>query len=300
MYVQQSVESKIAKKRRYQEEKNQADLRSQEEKNRGNIRSQEEKTAENEEEIEFPADGDRSVGRKGAANEEEKVKANEEKTAFVEKAVEVRAKKSKPKPAAEELVEEKFASEEYKNFLEGKAKSVFESLFGNLKMVLEGTIDPVETSRVGGGGGSESDIREGFSRLRSAIRSIPSSIEEDFRKEFEEKRAKTEKVKVSQFVPEVARKEESMLRPVLSLEKEQMETDPKTKLKPISSEQSNQSVGEKTLKPISSEQSNQSVGEKTVTTYFCPVSESCKFTLTKVIIISFLHKICMKFLMKML
>ena len=71
-------------------------------------------------------------------------------------------------------------------------------------------------------------------------------------------------MKVSQFVPEVARKEKSMLRPILSLEKEQMETYPKTILKPISSEQSNQSVGEKTLKPISSERSNQSVGEKTV------------------------------------
>ena len=296
--MQQSVEGKIAKKRRYQEEKNQEE-KNQEEKNQEE-QYQEEKTVENRSEKgeEFPTKEKAKEKEKEDAKQEEKVKEGEteiakEEEIQAEKPVQVRAKKRKPKPAAsEDLEEAKFESEEYKNFLEGKAKSTFESLFGNIKMVLDGTIDPVQTSRLGGGGGlagggqgqggGESDIREGFSRLRSAIRSLPRSIEDDFRKEFEERRAKSEKVKVSQFVPEVSSKNEANLRPVLSGEKDQIEIDPKTILKPISSEQSNQSVGEKTLKPISSEQSNVSVGEKTVTTYFCPVSDSCKFTLTKV------------------
>ena len=315
---------------------------------------------------------------------------------------------------------EKFSSQEYQNFLKEKAKSAFDSLFGNLRMVLDGKKDPSELCQpdelllVGqdGKGEGEARIRESFSQLRSAIRSLPSSIEDDFRKEFEEKQEKTKKVKVSSKFsekssrsettnwskpsesaekvkrnPSVPKKpgrpsknltpnhseqsnqsideeksekgpinlspnhseqsnqsineEKSKKRPKpltpnpseqssqsideekskkrprnltsnpseqsrQSINEEKSRKRPKSltpnpseqsnqsldeeprrskKLKPISSVQSNQSVDDgqqEKLQPISSEQSNQSVGEKMVTTYFCPVSKLCKFTLTKV------------------
>ena len=246
MYVQQSVEGKIAKKRKYQEER----------------------TVENRSEhqaTDFPADPNANVTKEKAKEQETLAGSN--------KPVQVKARR-KQKTAVEESAEVKFASDEYKIFLEEKAKSAFESLFGNLRMVLDGTTEPLETHGVGGGSASETDIREGFSRLRSAIRSIPSSIEDDFRKEFEEKHAKSEKVKVSNHLPELSSKNETDLRPVLSGEKVPIEIDPRLK---------DGRKKETILKPISSEQSNHSVGEKTVTTYFCPVSKSCKFTLTKVI-----------------
>ena len=172
---------------------------------------------------------------------------------------------AKQKPPDNQQVEVKFASDDYKNFLEEKAKSAFESLFGNLQMVLDGKIDPVETGLLDRGVEGEAGIRESFDRLRSAIRSMPSSIEDELRKEFEETKEKSEKVKV--FLDNVEE--------VLTNEKEQIEIDPREK-----DERSKESV----LKPRSSEQSNQSVGEKTVTTYICPVSKSCNFILTKVII----------------
>ena len=236
MYVQQSVEGKIAKKRKYHEEKNV---------DRGNRSGGG---------IEFLADPEQTV-------REEEIAAKNDKP------VEVKARR-KQKPPSNESSEAKFASDEYKTFLEEKAKSAFESLFGNLRMVLSGTKEPLETTELIGGG-SETDIREGFSRLRSAIRSIPSSIEDDFRREFEEK------VKVSDCEPaEVSSKNQTNWGPVLSGEKEPIEIGPSLK---------DGTKRETILKPISSEQSNQSVGKKTVTTYFCPVSESCKFILTKVI-----------------
>ena len=241
------MEGKIAKKRKYHEEKNV----DRENKSGGGI--------------EFPADPEQNV-------REEEIAAENDKP------VQVKARR-KQKPPSNELAEAKFASEEYKTFLEEKAKSAFESLFGNLRMVLSGTKKPLETSELIGGG-SETDIREGFSRLRSAIRSIPSSIEDDFRKEFEENRRNSEKVKVSNCEPaEVSSKIQANLRPVLSGEKEPIETGPSLE---------DGKKRETILKPISSEQSNQSIGGKTVTTYFCPVSESCKFILTKVIT-SFVH-----------
>ena len=243
--MQQSVEGKIAKKRKYHEEKSV----NRENRSGGGI--------------EFPADPEPNV-------------QEEEIAAETDKPVQVKARR-KQKLALNESAEAKFASDEYKTFLEEKAKSAFESLFGNLRMVLSGSMEPLETSKLigGGGNGSETDIREGFSRLRAAIRSMPSSIEDDFRKEFEEKQRKSEKVKVSNRKPaEVSSKIQTNRRPILSGEKEPIETDPS-----LQDGKKNETI----LKPISSEQSNQSVKGKTVTTYFCPVSESCKFTLSKVI-----------------
>ena len=42
---------------------------------------------------------------------------------------------AKQKPPDDQLVELKFASDDYKNFLEEKAKYVFKLLFGNLQMM---------------------------------------------------------------------------------------------------------------------------------------------------------------------
>ena len=232
--MQRSVEAKVAKKGKYQEEK----------------RSEK----RNWEELNLPAEVNMPSTKKTAREEERKPKN--------EKPVKAMAKQT---PPDNQQVEVKFASDDYKNFLEEKAKSAFESLFGNLQMVLDGKIDPVETGLLDGGVGGEAGIRESFDRLRSAIRSMPSSIEDELRKEFEETKEKSEKVKV--FLDNVEE--------VLTNEKEQIEIDPREK-----DERSKGSV----LKPRSSEQSNQSIGEKTVTTYICPVSKSCNFILTKVII----------------
>ena len=204
---------------------------------------------------------ERTPKNENPKNEKPKNEKPKNEKPMNEKPVKAMAKQT---PPDNQQVEVKFASDDYKNFLEEKAKSAFESLFGNLQMVLDGKIDPVETGLLDGGVG-EAGIRESFDRLRSAIRSMPSSIEDELRKEFEETKEKSEKVKV--FLDNVEE--------VLTNEKEQIEIDPREK-----DERSKESV----LKPISSEQSNQSVGEKTVTTYICPVSESCNFILTKVII----------------
>jgi len=110
----------------------------------------------------------------------------------------------------DESDEEKFSSEEYQSFLKEKAATAFDSLFGNLRMVLDGKKDPSELCQsdelllVGkdGKGEGEARIRESFSQLRSAIRSLPSSIEDDFRKEFEEKQEEMKKVKVSSNLSE--------------------------------------------------------------------------------------------------
>ena len=234
--MQRSVEAKVAKKGKYQEEK----------------RSEK----RNWEELNLPAEVNMPSTKKTAREEERKPKNEKPKN---EKPVKAIAKQT---PPDNQQVEVKFASDDYKNFLEEKAKSAFESLFGNLQMVLDGKIDPVETGLLDGVVG-EAGIRESFDRLRSAIRSMPSSIEDELRKEFEETKEKSEKV----FLDNVEE--------VLTNEKEQIEIDPREK-----DERSKESV----LKPRSSEQSNHSVGEKTVTTYICPVSKSCNFILTKVII----------------
>ena len=151
IYVKESVEEKVLKKRKYREEKYPEEENNAE----GGKISEKEKNAEESRSAvgdseEFPSVPEESVvttttGESVDPEEEENPPRRGRKptTARAER------KPNNGKDLEEEKNDEydgkeKFSSQEYQNFLKEKAKSAFDSLFGNLRMVLDGKKDPSE------------------------------------------------------------------------------------------------------------------------------------------------------------
>ena len=78
-------------------------------------------------------------------------------------------------------------SEEFKRFIEAKAKSTINSLFGDLLEVVEGKVaNPLPAPGENGGSGNIGEVEEAFENLRRAITGlkIPDNVTSSIRREF--------------------------------------------------------------------------------------------------------------------
>ena len=165
--------------------------------------------------------------------------------------------------------EETEISEEFKKFIEEKAKSTITSLFGNLLDIVEGKAvnpsppaeDKAETEKM-------EDIEEAFANLQNSIRSmkIPESITSSIRQEFlASKQGKEATTRGKTSTSGTRRK---LNRDNFKVPTEKSSPADSVLLNPITSDKS-------TGSGKSSEKG------KLVTNYSCPFAPSCMFTLTK-------------------
>ena len=169
----------------------------------------------------------------------------------------------------EEEEEEAEMSEEFKRFIEEKAKSTIDSLFGNLLDIVDGkAVNPSPPPSAEDKAGSEKieDIEEAFASLQKSIRSmkIPESITSSIRQEF---------IASKQGNKATGGNKGTGVRRKLNRDNFKV---PSEKPSPAKSG---------LLNPITSDKSNgsgrSSEKGKLVTNYSCPFAPSCQFILTK-------------------
>ena len=167
----------------------------------------------------------------------------------------------------EEEEEETEMSEDFKRFIDEKAKSTINSLFGNLLDIIDGkAVDNSSPSPRDDSSKFENDkiedIEEAFESLQKSIREmkIPESVTSSMRREFKESKETPKSIKSSG-----ARKK---------LNRENFKV-PSEKPSPAKS----------VLTPITSDKSSgsgkSSEKGKMMTNYSCPFAPSCDFILTK-------------------
>ena len=160
-------------------------------------------------------------------------------------------------------------SEEFKRFIEEKAKSTINSLFGNLLDIVDGkTVNPAPPPTEDKAGGDKiEDIEEAFANLQKSIRSmkIPESITSSIRQEFIA--SKQGKEATTGNKSKGARRK--LNRDNFKVPSEKPSPAKSGLLNPITSDASSGSGR-------SSEK-----GGKLMTNYSCPFAPSCQFILTK-------------------
>ena len=166
--------------------------------------------------------------------------------------------------------EEAEMSEEFKRFIEEKAKTTINSLFGNLLDIVDGkTVNPsppLAEDKVGSD--KIEDIEEAFASLQKSIRSmkIPESITSSIRQEFIASKQGKEATTGDKMSTGARRK---LNRDNFKVPSEKPSPAKSGLLNPITSDASSGSGR-------SSEK-----GGKLMTNYSCPFAPSCQFILTK-------------------
>ena len=159
-------------------------------------------------------------------------------------------------------------SEDFKKFIEEKAKSTINSLFGNLLDIVDGKALNPSPPAAEDEAGSEKieDIEEAFASLQMSIRSmkIPESITSSIRQEFIASKQGNEATK-SKKSTGVRRK---LNRDNFKVPSEKPSPAKSGLLNPITSDKSSGS-------------GRSSEKGKLVTNYSCPFAPSCQFILTK-------------------
>ena len=165
--------------------------------------------------------------------------------------------------------EEEEMSEEFKKFIEEKAKTTINSLFGNLLDIVDGkAVNPSPPAEDDAGGSNIEDIEEAFANLQKSIRNmtIPESITSSIRQEFLASKQGKEATGVNKSsISGVRRK---LKRDNFKIPSEKPSPAKSGILNPITSDKS-------------SESGKSSEKGKLVTNYSCPFAPSCNFTLTK-------------------
>ena len=165
----------------------------------------------------------------------------------------------------DEEEEETEISEDFKRFIDEKAKSTINSLFGNLLDIIDGKAVDNSSPRDDSSkyeNDKIEDIEEAFESLQKSIRDmkIPKSVTSSMRREFKESKETSKSIKSSG-----ARKK---------LNRENFKV-PSEKPSPAKS----------VLTPITSDKSSgsgkSSEKGKMMTNYSCPFAPSCDFILTK-------------------
>jgi len=192
-------------------------------------------------------------------------------------------------------------SEDFKRFIEAKAKSTINSLFGDLLEVVEGKVaNPLPAVGENGGSGNNIvEVEEAFENLRRAISGlkIPDNVTSSIRREFLaskggketsketkstglRKKLNRDNFKIPSSSSSPAKPTLLKLEPVKSSGSEASLT-PHKLIKPIKSSGSEASL----LTPITSDRSSgsgrSSEKGKQVTFYTCPFAPACDFTLSK-------------------
>ena len=167
--------------------------------------------------------------------------------------------------------EEAEMSEEFKRFIEEKAKSTINSLFGNLLDIVDGKAGNPSPPPSEDKAGSDKieDIEEAFASLQKSIRSmkIPESITTSIRQEFIASKQGKEATTTGKKSGAGARRK--LKRDNFKVPSEKPSPAKSGLLNPITSDASS-----------GSGRSSEKEG-KLVTNYSCPFAPSCHFILTK-------------------
>ena len=159
-------------------------------------------------------------------------------------------------------------SEEFKRFIEEKAKSTINSLFGNLLDIVDGkTVNPAPPPVEDKAGGDKiEDIEEAFANLQKSIRSmkIPESITSSIRQEF----IASKQGKEATTGNKSAGARRKLNRDNFKVPSEKPSPAKSCLLNPITSD-------------ASSGSGRSSEKGKLMTNYSCPFAPSCQFILTK-------------------